>query len=153
MPYDGTGAAVRVVLDTNAILSALLWRGTPYRLFQAIRHKEHVRLFASAALLEELADVLHRPVPSKRLAVLGITGHQALAHYVDTIDIVTPLAVPPVVFEDKDDDQVIAAAIAADADLIVTGDGQLLDIGVHAGSRIVTPASALVILTEGIDKD
>jgi predicted nucleic acid-binding protein len=47
---------VRIVLDTNVALFALLWRGTPYRLFQTIRRQEHVRLFTSAVLLEELGS-------------------------------------------------------------------------------------------------
>ncbi|KAB2844806.1 MAG: PIN domain-containing protein [Burkholderiales bacterium] len=44
---------MRVVLDTNVVLSALLWRGTPYRLLIAIRHRDEARLFSSPALLEE----------------------------------------------------------------------------------------------------
>jgi hypothetical protein len=41
---------VRIVLDTNVVLSALLWRGTPYRLFDAIRQRGAARIFTSPAL-------------------------------------------------------------------------------------------------------
>ena len=51
------GAPVRIVLDTNVALSALLWRGTPYRLLQSVRRQTRVWLFTSPILLEELADV------------------------------------------------------------------------------------------------
>jgi len=49
----------------------LLWRGTPWRLRQAIGQDEALQLFTSAALLSKLADVMTRPVPTKRLALFG----------------------------------------------------------------------------------
>ncbi len=137
---------MRIVLDTNVVLSALLWRGTPYRLFEAARQREQVELVTSTALLEELAEVLIRPAPAKRLAVIGRTARQVLADYVDAADLVTPLAVPPVIAADPDDDHVIAAAVAAEADLIVSGDRHLLTLGTHRNIRIITPAEAVAIV-------
>jgi putative PIN family toxin of toxin-antitoxin system len=134
---------VRIVLDTNVALSALLWRGTPFRLLRAIRSQEHTQLFASPALLAELGDVLIRPVPTKRLALLGRAAHEVLADYGDAVELVTPIAIPPVVAADRDDDQVIAAAVAAEADLLVTGDHHLLALGSHGKIRILTPAAAI----------
>jgi hypothetical protein len=48
----------------------LLWRGTPYRLLEAIRQRGDVQLISSAALLEELADVLTRALTSARIAAV-----------------------------------------------------------------------------------
>ncbi len=137
---------MRIVLDTNVVLSALLWRGTPYRLFQTIRRQEHAQLFTSAALLGELGEVLIRPVPQKRLALLGRAAHEVLADYIDAVELVTPLATPPVIAADPDDDQVIAAAVAAEVDLIVSGDHHLLALGTHRGIRVVTPVEAIKII-------
>jgi putative PIN family toxin of toxin-antitoxin system len=103
---------VRIVLDTNVTLSALLWRGMPYRLLEAIRQRGDVQLISSAALLEELADVLTRPSPAKRLAVIGKTAQAVLADYVEVVEVVAPTEVPRVVPGDADDDHVIAAAVA-----------------------------------------
>lgn len=137
---------MRIVLDTNVALSALLWRGAPYRLFEAIRRADHVRLFTSAELLEEPAEVLARPAPRKRLALIGGTIRDLLSDYVEAVDLVTPLATPAVIMADPDDDHAIAAAVAAEADLIVSGDRHLLDIVGHQGIRIVTPAEAIRVL-------
>ena len=62
---------MRIVLDTNVMISALLWRGIPHQLLQAIRQRSNLQLYCSAALLEELADVLTRPSLSKQLAAIG----------------------------------------------------------------------------------
>lgn len=133
---------MRIVLDTNVVLSALLWRGTPYRLLDAIRSHREVSLVTSPALLDELAGVLTRPSASRRLAMIGRTAHNVLADYVEAVTIVEPEHVPRVVPNDVDDDQVIAAAIAAGADWIVSGDADLLSMGSHQGIPILTAAQA-----------
>jgi putative PIN family toxin of toxin-antitoxin system len=135
---------MRIVLDTNVVMSALLWRGTPYQLLAAIRQRPSVQLFSSAALLEELADVLTRPSAIKRLALIDQAAVNLIADYVEVIELVAPTAVPRVVPGDIDDDQLIAAAVAARADLIVSGDRKhILPLGNHAGIAIIDAAEAL----------
>ncbi len=70
---------MRIILDTNVALSALLWRGKPYRLLEDIRQRSDIRLFSSPVLLAELADVLPRPSPTKQLAVIGRSAREVLA--------------------------------------------------------------------------
>ncbi|OHC70014.1 MAG: putative toxin-antitoxin system toxin component, PIN family [Rhodocyclales bacterium GWA2_65_20] len=134
---------MRIVLDTNVVLSALLWRGTPYRLLEAIRNRAEARLFSSLALLDELAEVLTRPSATKRLSGIGKTARDVLADYVEAVEVVEPEHVPRVVPNDADDDQVIAAAIAANADWIVSGDADLLSMGSYQGIPIITAAQAV----------
>jgi putative PIN family toxin of toxin-antitoxin system len=139
--------SVRIVLDTNVVLSALLWRGTPYRLFAAVRQREQVQLFTSTVLLEELAEVLIRPTLTQRLALIGRTAGQVLADSLEAVDVVTPFAAPSVITSDPDDDNVLAGAVAAGAELVVSGDRHLLALGTHQGVRIIAPAEALRIIT------
>ena len=134
---------MRIVLDTNVVLSALLWRGTPYQLLEAIRNRSETRLFTSPALLDELAGVLTRSSPTKRLAVIGKTARAVLADYVEAAEVVEPEHVPRVVPNDADDDQVIAAAVSAGADWIVSGDVDLLSLGSYQGIPIITAAQAV----------
>lgn len=141
---------MRIVLDTNVALSALLWRGTPYQLLAAIRQRSSLQLYSSPALLEELADVLTRPSASKRLALIGKTAHEVLADYLEAIELVEPTVVPRVVPGDADDDQVIAAAVAAHADLVVSGDRKhLLPLGRHEDIPVVEAAEAVRRLASG----
>ncbi len=135
---------MRIVLDTNVVLSALLWRGTPHLLLAAIGQLRGVQICSSTALLEELADVLTRPSASKRLVLIGKTAREVLADYVEIIELVEPASVPRVVAGDIDDDQVIAAAVSARADLIASGDRKhLLPLRSHQGIPIVDAAEAL----------
>jgi putative PIN family toxin of toxin-antitoxin system len=110
---------------------------------EAARQRDQVQLFTSTVLLEELAEVLFRPFSIKRLAILGITTRQVLTDYVDAVDLVDPLVVPVVIADDPDDDHVIAAAVAAQADLIVSGDKHLLRLASHAGLASSHPPKPL----------
>jgi putative PIN family toxin of toxin-antitoxin system len=133
---------VRLVLDTNVVISALLWRGTPYRLLEAIRRHDGLQLYSSSALLEELTDVANRPAFTKRLATIGKTAPEIFVDYLEAIELVEPLDVPRVA-RDPDDDHVLACALAASAELIVSGDLDLLALTAYERIPIVTPAAAL----------
>jgi len=114
-----------------------------------ISQRTDVQLVSSAALLEELADVLMRPSVAGRLALIGKTAQAVLTDYLDVVDIASTTEVPRVVPDDADDDHVIAAAVSGSADLIVSGDGDLLRIGSHRGIRIVSAAEAAETLETG----
>ncbi len=137
---------MRVVLDTNVVTSALLWRGTPYQLLQAIRQSPSIQLYTSAELLEELADVLSRPSLAGRLAVIGRSAEDVLLDYISVVQIAeAPLLAQPVC-RDPDDDAVLALGIAAQAELIVSGDKDLLVLVQHEGIPVVTARTAIETL-------
>lgn len=137
---------MRLVLDTNVVISALLWGGEPHKFIRAATEGD-VILCTSQALLEELHDVLRRPHLAQRLASHFATSQQAVDRYGDlAIDALAPSAPARVVPGDADDDHVIAAAVAAKADLIVSGDRHLLTLGSHEGIAIVTVRQALARL-------
>jgi putative PIN family toxin of toxin-antitoxin system len=124
----------------------LPWRGTPYQLFQHIGQDESLLLFTSSVLLEELAEVLARPLAAKRLALIERTARDLVDDYIEAVEMVTPNFTPAAITADPDDDHVIAAAVAAHAELIVSGDRHLLDLGRYDRIRIVKPADAVGLL-------
>lgn len=138
---------MRLVLDTNVVLSAMLWRGTPYHLLDAVRRSAQlVQMYSSLPLLEELADVLGRTFCLQRMALIGITAQSLLTDYTSVVNLVEPAFITPT-SRDSDDDIVLATALAAGAHIIVSGDRDLLDISEHKGIRIVTAADAMRIIT------
>lgn len=134
---------MRLVLDTNVVTSALLWRGAPYQLLQTIRQRSALQLCCSAALLDELADVLTRQSLSRQLAVIGKQASDVLLDYTSAVQLINaaPLAQP--VCRDPDDDEVLALALAAQADLIISGDQDLLVLGQFENIPIVSARFAL----------
>lgn len=134
---------MRIVLDTNLAFSALLWRGSPHRLLNALRDHPAAQLVGSSALLEELSDVLTRPAATRQLALIGKSPRDVLADYLTIIELIDAQPLPAPVSRDPDDDAVLACALAAKAALIVSGDRDLLDLGTFNGIPILRAAQAL----------
>ncbi|MCG3186410.1 MAG: hypothetical protein IOMNBAOH_00967 [Rhodocyclaceae bacterium] len=140
---------MRVVLDTNVVVSALIWGGTPFRLIQAATAGE-IELFTSPVLLAELREVLSREHLAARLVEQRSSVEEAIALYGELAIRVSPLATPRAVPNDADDDHVVAVAVAARADLIVSGDkAHLIPLGSVEGIPIVSPAQAVAIIAGG----
>ncbi|MFL6606200.1 MAG: putative toxin-antitoxin system toxin component, PIN family [Steroidobacteraceae bacterium] len=113
---------MRLVLDTNVVMSGLLWRGKPYELLQAIRHQHpRLQIYSSPVLLDELTEVISRPAFAKQLGLSGKSAHEVLADYLEVVELVEPIEIPRIV-RDPDDDHVLACALTAQANLIVSGD-------------------------------
>lgn len=135
---------MRLVLDTNVVASAMLWGGNPKLLLQA-RHEKRVELFTSVAVLAELTDILTRSKFANKIATSLLTVDQLVDGYAALTQLVRPTPTPRIV-SDPDDDVVIGTALAARADLLVTGDHRLLDIGTYQGVRIVGVAEAIKLI-------
>jgi putative PIN family toxin of toxin-antitoxin system len=135
----------RIVLDANVIVSALIWRGTPFTLLQAAI-ESGIEIVTTPSLLAELREVPERPHLSSRLGKARTSVQEALALYAELAVSVTPAMIPRTVPDDPDDDHVIAAAVAARAALVVSGDRHLLALGTCHGIRIVNPAEALALI-------
>ena len=138
---------MRLVLDTNVVASAMLWGGNPKLLLQARREKR-IELFTSVPMLAELTDILVRPKFARKIAASLLTVDQLVDGYAALTQVVRPTLTPRIV-SDPDDDVVIGTALAAKADLLVTGDRGLLDVGAYQGIRIVGVSEAIGIITPG----
>lgn len=137
---------MHVVADTNTIVSGLLWYGNPRQILDAARTGV-ITLATSAPLLAELADVLQRPKFARRLARAKVTAPVLVFGYAALAQLVVPAAIAPVIAADPDDDAVLACALAAQAEVIVSGDSDLPALESYEGIPILTAAQLLAHIT------
>jgi putative PIN family toxin of toxin-antitoxin system len=128
---------MRLILDTNVLLSALLSTlGAPAKLLDAWERKAFT-LVASDVLIEELRDVTARPFFRSRLrasaAELLAAGLRDFSFYYRDLPS-GPIA------PDPKDSYLLALAEASQAEFLVTGDKELLSLRNHKSTQIVTPA-------------
>jgi putative PIN family toxin of toxin-antitoxin system len=137
---------VKAVVDTNILVSGLLWRGNPSRILDAILDNR-VELCLTEELLAELRDVLRRPRLAKQVAERGLDAEWSCSFLRERCLIYIPAGLFEVPeLRDRKDLPVLAAARAGAVDLIVTGDKDLLTLKSFAGMPIVDAAEALELL-------
>ena len=132
---------MRVVLDTNVILSGLLG-GTTRAVLDEL-FLSQFRLVTSNILLTELTSVLRRP-QWRRILVSTAYGH-FLALVKDDAAVVSPTQTVTVC-RDPEDNALLECAWAGRADYLVTGDPDLLTLDPFHGTRIVRPTEFLRLL-------
>lgn len=133
--------AERVVVDTNVLISAALSAGGPPA--RLVRHVLlHGRMLFSDASFAELHTRLWRP---KFDRYLSIEDRKQLLHDFGAVGvwIDVPATVSARTFSrDADDDKFLHLALVGQADLLVSGDRDLLDLVAVEGIAVVTPAEA-----------
>ena len=105
---------MRLVVDTNVLVSAFLWQGTPGRLVELAGERE-CQFVTSRALIDELTEVLQRKRLAKQVQATGLTAAQMLRNYQRLVTIITARQLVQQVSRDADDDAVLACALAAQA--------------------------------------
>ena len=119
---------MRLIADTNTIVSGLLWQGSPRTILSYARIGL-ITLFTSPPLLAELDNVLKRDKFLQRLNAAQVTPQELVTNYAALALVVQARHIEPVILDDPDDDAVLACAITAKADTIISGDRHLLQLG------------------------
>ncbi len=128
---------VKAVLDTNVLVSALFWRGTPYRCL-LVAEAGLYELVISDEILDELEKVLAKKFRLSKGEVEEAVGViQKIGQRVEISKRVQ------VVKYDPDDDKFLEAAIAAAAEIIVSGDQHLLQLHQYEGIQILKASDFL----------
>lgn len=133
---------MRVVLDTNVVTSALLWGGTPERLIEAAGEGS-LELFTSEALIAELAGILGRAKFATKLRQKNLSAAEIVARYREIAETVEAAPIEVATLRDPDDTAILACAIAARAEAIVSGDADLHALGSYRGIPILSPADCV----------
>jgi len=130
---------LRVVVDTNVIISGILSvKGAPFELLNAWRERRFI-LLSSQAIVDEIRQVLTYPRIRKKynLRDEGIAQVITLLQ-LDALLVSGSMHVAGAIPADPEDEKFLACAIEAQADVIVSGDHHLLDLGVYQDIPIMT---------------
>ena len=135
---------MKVVLDTNVLLSAMLGRGTPPDMIYEAWHERRFELISCERQVEEFHRVTHQSFFQARIprseAGAMVNDIRARSSQFNRLPVVRRSS-------DPDDDWLLALCEAASADYLVTGDKSgLLALRHHGSTRIVTPAEMIKAL-------
>ena len=129
---------MRVVLDVNVWISALLWGGIPGRMLRLARN-QNIIIFASEALLLELETTLKREKFQQRLEQRGHTVEYLMMVVRELSQLCPTTYIEVRELRDPKDANILAAGFAANAEAIVTGDLDLLVLNEFEGIAILKP--------------
>ena len=127
---------MKIVLDTNVLIAALIARGVCHELLEHCV-VQHV-LFTSEFILEETQEKL-----IEKFGYSAELAAEAVSVLRLRMTVVTPSRLESQICRDPDDDNILAAAVSADCDCIITGDKDLLVLKAYEGIEIFTPRDFL----------
>jgi len=130
--------ADRLVIDSNVWIAALLApKGTARRLIDAVLERE-LTVLMSEATFTELVERLQRPkfdrYRDSQAWDLFLSELVELASWHEDSESATGVC------RDVDDDKFLSLAVTGEADVLITGDGDLLELGSYSGIPVMTPA-------------
>ena len=131
---------VRVILDTNILVSALVFGGNPVKVLLLALNKR-IQVITSPILLSELTDIISKKFPLS-LEDMQLLEKEMKKKFV----IVHPSKILSIV-RDEDDNRVLEVAVEGKCDVIVTGDEDLLELGHYKNIKIMTPSRFLNIFS------
>jgi uncharacterized protein len=128
---------MKIVVDTNIFVSGWLWGGIPARLFRLARIHQLI-ISASEPILAELETTLNKQKLQARLQSLSFTVNGLMSGTRELVEVypISTINVPEL--RDRNDNMILATAVAAGADAIVTGDLDLLVLQEYEGIVILT---------------
>ena len=131
----------RIVLDTNVLISAVLFGGPPRDVLELVVSGT-VDCSLSLPILDEIREVLRRP----KFGFSPEQSFQLLEELHAVCDVINPTARIQAVTSDPADNMILECALESNADFVVSGDHHLLDLVVYSGIHIVTPADYLTTI-------
>jgi putative PIN family toxin of toxin-antitoxin system len=126
---------VKIVCDTNVLISGVLFGGHARKILQLASRGVLIN-FLSPDILREVEDVLRR----SRFGLRPDHVLEIVALFKDTFEIVIPSLRVQAVQSDPEDNHVIEAALEAGAEFIISGDNHLLKVKEWEGIRVLSPA-------------
>lgn len=125
---------MRVILDTNVVISGVFFTGPPYHILKAWRDGT-VHVVVSPEIIEEyqrVGSVLAKQFP-------GVDFDPIITLFAAEAELVAVPPLPEPVCDDPDDDKFLACALASKTKIIISGDRQLLRVSGYRGIEVIRP--------------
>ena len=130
---------IKVVIDTNVVISAILFGGIPGQLMPLWKNGR-IKPLASKEIIDEYIKVLAYPKFKLSEEEINYILYIELLPYFDIISIKHR---PTIIKDDPSDDKFILCAKAGRADAIISGDQHLLNLKTYQKIKILSPAEFL----------
>ena len=128
---------LRTVMDTNVLVSGILWRGIPFQLLRWTE-EDKLRIYTSLEILGEVHGVLHYPKFQQHIDNQQASPGEFFAKIASLCTVVHVDQVVKGVCSDADDEKFLSCALAANVEILVSGDKHLLDLEQYQSVRIST---------------
>ena len=135
---------VKVVIDTNVFISALLFGGTPGKLI-VLWKNGRIQPYVSKQIIDEYLRVLAYPKFRLSEAEINYILYKEILPYFEVVQVKVGKII---IQEDPADDMFIRCALSCKADIIISGDSHLLSLKLYQKIRILTPSQVLKELEE-----
>ncbi|MEN8246941.1 MAG: putative toxin-antitoxin system toxin component, PIN family [Thermodesulfobacteriota bacterium] len=137
---------MKIVADTNVLISGLLWGGPPNRILKWARDGLVV-LIACESTINELKRIVQYKRFAQRLSVLKITPPDVIVYAMNIVTFAPePLNIHQVISVDPFDNIFLALASENEVHLIVSGDHHLLDLEEYNSIQILKPSVAVQVI-------
>ena len=127
---------LKLVLDTNTIISAFFWEGNEAELFRKIEQGK-AKLYITSEILKEVEEVIKRPKFDRVMKNAGLTPDQIMQKIVSLSHLVIAPKITVKVCRDEKDNKFLECAKSAKADYLISGDEDLLSLKEYNGIFIV----------------
>lgn len=138
---------MRVVLDTNVLISSTFWSGASSQIIDKIENKE-IELVLSKEIIEEFSAVLQYEEIQMKVRDKDLEMKRTIDKIISMSIIVEPIFSLDIIKEDSDDNKIIMCAVEGKADYIISQDNHLLRLGSFAGISILTPEEFIKIISK-----
>lgn len=125
---------MKVILDTNMLVSGVFFSGTPYKILKAWRNGK-IQIVLSPEILDEyrrVGEILAEDHPNIDLKPI-------LDYVVRNAEVYVATPLPEAVCEYPDDDKFLACALASESTMIVSGDKHLLKVSGYRNVEVIKP--------------
>ena len=136
---------MRVVLDTNILVSGTFWTGDSFEILRKIDDKI-ITLVLSEEIINEYEEVIKSEEIVGKISNKKLLINKVVEKIVMNSVIVSPKKRINIVKEDLDDNKIIECATEGNADYIISYDNHLLKLKEYEGIKIITPKELLALL-------